>query len=188
MTPKRILVPHGHPAAASRSDKPAGAHADAARLRHLTDLPIDDDTGGDPKTDLIGSDLDVEIETLRRPEHIVGLAPMWPSGRRRRPPSPFDQALPPGRSVSAREPTALGGPKPLRVGGTARFVAIADMCWWQVFRGYDHAISRQIKHQIVALAGIRPVRVIHLVGVIWSGQVRLPRRRRRMRGLAQGAG
>ena len=173
MTPKRIFILDGHPAAKSLTRSLAEAYGDAARAAghevrtaHLHDLAFDPDYGfgGYENVKPLEPALERFLEDLEWAEHVVIAAPMWWGGLPAKLKGLFDRALLPGRTFDTRNTNAMGMPSPMLGGRTGRVILTSDTPGWFMRIAYGSALIRQLRGQILGFIGIRPARVSWLAG------------------------
>ena len=190
MTPKRIFILNGHPAAASLNRALAETYADAAReaghevrVTHLNDLSFDADYGfsGYVNQKPLEPAIEEVLENIEWSEHMVLTTPMWWGGLPGKLKGLFDRILLPGRAFSTRETNWLGFPSPMLGGRTGRVIMTSDTPNWFMRWIYHNAILRQLRDQILGFVGIKPARMTHFSGAshpkpglveTWMAQVR----------------
>ncbi|WP_321501023.1 NAD(P)H-dependent oxidoreductase [Breoghania sp.] len=169
---KRIFVLDGHPCVATLSHHLATSYAEAAeaaghevRMLNLSALSFDIDQQSNYR-DLkpLEPDLAAVIDNLEWADHIVISTPMWWGGLPARLKGLLDRALLPGRAFSTRETTALGMPKPMLAGRTARMIVTSDTPGWFFRLIYKSALVVQMKRQVFDLIGLKPSRFTLLAG------------------------
>lgn len=190
MTPKRIFILNGHPAAASLNRALAETYADAAReaghevrVTHLNDLSFDADYGfsGYVNQKPLEPAIEEVLENIEWSEHMVLTTPMWWGGLPGKLKGLFDRILLPGRAFSTRETNWLGFPSPMLGGRTGRVIMTSDTPNWFMRWIYHNAMLRQLRDQILGFVGIKPARMTHFSGAshpkpglvdTWMAQVR----------------
>lgn len=171
--PKRIFIINGHPGQTSLSRHFAETYADAARqaghdirLTHLHDIQFDPDFefGSYENWKPLEPQLESVLGNLEWAEHIVVATPMWWGSLPAKLKGLIDRAFLPGRTFDTRNTTAIGLPRPLLAGRTARVIVTSDTPGWFFRLAHGNAMLRQIRHQIFGLVGIKPTRTTHLSG------------------------
>ncbi|MEM9970870.1 MAG: NAD(P)H-dependent oxidoreductase [Pseudomonadota bacterium] len=164
MAGKRIVILNGHPADASLSRSFATAYADACpadiRLHHLSEMDFDMDYGvaGYDGAKPLEPILERALQDIEWCEHFVLTTPMWWGGVPGKLKGFFDRVLMPGRTFDTRNANAIGLPKPMLTGRSARVIITADTPSFFLRLAYGNAIRRQIKGQILGFVGFKPVR------------------------------
>ena len=167
---KRIFVLNGHPAKTSLSRTLSEHYARSAknaghdiRIAHLDDLQFDSDFGfgGYSETKPLEPSLRSFLDNLEWAEHIVISTPMWWGGLPAKLKGLIDRTFLPGKTFDTRNKTAIGFPKPMLEGRTARVIITSDTPGWLMSICYGNALFRQIKHQIMGFVGIKPTRFSH---------------------------
>ena len=173
MTPKRIYILNGHPAATSLNRTLAEAYGAAARaaghevrLTHLHDLAFDMDYGygGYETIKPLEAGLEQVLDDLGWAEHVVLTTPMWWGGLPAKLKGLFDRALLPGRAFDTRNTDWIGMPAPMLSGRTGRVIVTSDTPGWFMRWIYRNAMLRQVQDQILGFVGIKPARMTHFSG------------------------
>ncbi|CTQ51061.1 NAD(P)H-dependent oxidoreductase [Jannaschia donghaensis] len=166
MTPKRIFILDGHPAAQSLSRGLLQTYADRARaaghevrIAHLHDLTFDPDFGAGNYENWkpLEPDLEHVLAQIEWSEHLVLAFPLWWGAMPARLKGVFDRAFLPGRAFDTRV-TKMGMPTPMLGGRTARVIVTSDTPIWFLRLVYGNAVLRQTRGQILGFAGIKPTR------------------------------
>lgn len=164
---KNILVVDAHPGTHSISRQWALAYAAAAghaghavRVLHLAEMEFDTDFGeGDYKHHKpLEPVLEEALGDFEWADHIVMAFPMWWGSLPAKLKGLFDRAFLPGRTFDTRNKTALGLPKPLLTGKTARIMFTSDTPGLFQRLVYRNALQNQVRNQIFGFVGIKPVR------------------------------
>ncbi len=164
---KRILVLDGHPASTSLSKTLAETYAETAkdegndlRMWHLSAMDFDPnhDAGGYADNKPLEPVLQSFLVDLEWSEHFVLCTPMWWGSLPAKLKGLIDRAFIPGRTFSTRETTAIGLPKPMLTGRTARVILTADTPGYFLRIAYGNAIINQLRGQILGFVGFKPVR------------------------------
>jgi putative NADPH-quinone reductase len=167
MAPRRLLILDGHPAPKSLSRTMAEAYRAGAReaghetrLWHVSDMAFDPDhdAGGYASSKPLEPVLERFLDDLEWCGHLTLCAPLWWGSLPAKLKGLIDRAFVPGRTFSTRETTALGLPKPLLSGRSARVVMSADTPGWFLRLAYGDAVKRQLRGQVLGFVGFRPVR------------------------------
>jgi len=167
MTPKRVLVLHGHPGRASLCKSLTQTYAKSARAaghdvrEHdlgLMNFDMDFGDGGYENPKPLEPELEVFVSDLEWAEHFALSTPLWWGAIPAKLKGLFDRTLLPGRSFDTRNTTALGVPKPMMTGKTARVFLTADTPAFLLRLLYGDAIKKIISRQILGFVGIKPVR------------------------------
>ena len=167
MTRKRILVLDGHPAERSLSQLFASTYATAARaaghevrVQHLSAMEFDTDFGGGGYTHSkpLEPELKAVADDLAWCNHFVVIAPMWWGGLPAKLKGLFDRVLLPGFAFNTRETNAVGMPKPMLQGRSARVIFTSDTPGWLFRLMYGRALVRQTRGQILHFIGMKPAR------------------------------
>lgn len=167
MTPKRILVLHGHPGDASLCKALTQSYAQAARdaghdvrEHDLGQLNFDMDFGGGGYTHFkpLEPELEVFASDLEWAQHIALSTPLWWGAIPAKLKGLFDRTLLPGRSFDTRNTTLMGLPKPMLQGKTARVFLTADTPAFLLRLMYGDAVKKVISRQILGFVGIKPTR------------------------------
>ena len=155
MTPKRIFVLDGHPAASSLTRSLAESYANAARgaghqvrLTHLHDLEFDPDYGfgGYVNQKPLEPGLEQVLQDIEWAEHVVMATPVWWGGFPAKLKGLIDRAFLPGRTFDTRKTTAIGLP--------AHRPGIRGHAGWLRFRRRVRRLSPPFRPQAASL-GIR---------------------------------
>lgn len=172
MTPKRIFILNGHPAATSLSRTLAETYAGAARaaghdvrIAHLHDLNFDPDYeyAGYATQKPLEPQLEQVLTDIEWSQHMVLTTPMWWGGLPAKLKGLFDRTLLPGRTFDTRTTTAMGLPAPMLAGRTGRVFMTSDTPGWIMGLFYRSAMLRQVRDQILGFVGIKS-RVTHFSG------------------------
>ena len=173
MTPKRIFILDGHPAAMSLSRTFAETYAQAAadaghevRQLHLHDVQFDPDYefGGYGNWKPLEPALEQVIEHLKWSEHLVLTMPMWWGGMPAKLKGLIDRAFLPGITFDTRSTTWIGMPLPLMTGRSARVIVTSDTPGWFLRLRYRNAILHQLRGQVFGFVGIKPTRFTYFSG------------------------
>lgn len=173
MTPRRIFILNGHPAAESLNRTLAEQYADAAqaaghevRITHLQDLNFDADFefAGYAKLKPLEPGLEQVLNDIEWSEHVVLTTPMWWGGLPAKLKGLFDRVLLPGRAFNTRETDWMGMPSPMLGGRTGRVFMTSDTPGWFMRWIYHNAMLRQLRDQILGFVGIKPARITHFSG------------------------
>lgn len=170
MSPKRIFVLNGHPAASSLSKSLAEAYAGGAkaaghevRIMNLHDLDFDMDHGfaGYSEHKPLEPDLKIFQENIEWSQHVVMTTPMWWGGLPAKLKGLIDRTFLPGWAFDTRK-TKMGMPLPLLTGRSARAIVTSDTPDFFFGLFYRKALLRQIKGQIFQFTGMKPTKITHL--------------------------
>ncbi|WP_197916764.1 NAD(P)H-dependent oxidoreductase [Thiosulfatihalobacter marinus] len=173
MTPKRIFVLDGHPAASSLTRSLAESYANAARgaghqvrLTHLHDLEFDPDYGfgGYVNQKPLEPGLEQVLQDIEWAEHVVMATPVWWGGFPAKLKGLIDRAFLPGRTFDTRKTTAIGLPAPLLTGRTGRVLMLSDTPNWVFRLFYRNALMVQLRGQVLGFVGIRPLKITQFAG------------------------
>ena len=173
MTPKRIFVLDGHPAASSLTRSLAESYANAARgaghqvrLTHLHDLEFDPDYGfgGYVNQKPLEPGLEQVLQDIEWAEHVVMATPVWWGGFPAQLKGLIDRAFLPGRTFDTRKTTAIGLPAPLLTGRTGRVLMLSDTPNWVFRLFYRNALMVQLRGQVLGFVGIRPLKITQFAG------------------------
>lgn len=164
---ERIFILNGHPGPSSITRQATARYAEAAeaaghavRLSQLSDLSFDIDRGiaGYDSVKPMEPVLEEALENLEWCSHFVLAFPLWWGGPPAKLKGWIDRVLVPGRTFSTEESTAIGLPKPLLTGRSARVLITSDTPRSFLRLAYGDAVLRQMRGQILGFVGFRPVR------------------------------
>lgn len=167
MTIRKILILNGHSAETSLSSALTKAYAEAAqgaghkiRQQAIFNMQFDMDFGaGSYKVAKpLEPDLEKFLKDLEWADHLVMSTPMWWGSLPAKLKGLFDRALIPGRTFDTRQANALGLPKPLLTGKTARVLLTSDTPPFLLWLFYGNAIKKTLRRQILGFVGITPTR------------------------------
>ncbi|MGL4488438.1 MAG: NAD(P)H-dependent oxidoreductase [Rhizobiaceae bacterium] len=173
MNSKRIFILNGHPGQGTLSRTFAEAYAKAAssrghsvRIAHLAELEFDMDFGhgGYENWKPLEPALEKVLTDIEWSEHLVLATPMWWGGLPAKLKGLIDRAFLPGRTFDTRNTTAVGLPKPLLTGRSARVIVTTDTPGWFLRLAYKNALTHQLGGQILRFVGFKPARFTYLVG------------------------
>ncbi|MEM8974871.1 MAG: NAD(P)H-dependent oxidoreductase [Pseudomonadota bacterium] len=173
MTPKRIFILNGHPAASSLNRTLAESYAQAARdaghevrLTNLHDLNFDPDFGfgGYDNFKPLEPELEQVLADMEWSEHVVVTTPMWWGGLPAKLKGLFDRALLPGRTFNTRKTDWMGMPTPMLSGRSGRMIVTSDTPGWFMRWVYHNAMLRQLRDQILGFVGIKPAKITYFAG------------------------
>lgn len=173
MTPKRIFILNGHPAASSLNRTLAESYAQAARdaghevrLTNLHDLNFDPDFGfgGYDNVKPLEPELEQVLADMEWSEHVVVTTPMWWGGLPAKLKGLFDRALLPGRTFNTRKTDWMGMPTPMLSGRSGRMIVTSDTPGWFMRWVYHNAMLRQLRDQILGFVGIKPAKITYFAG------------------------
>ncbi len=167
MTIRKILILNGHSAEASLSAALTQAYAEAAqkaghevRQHAVSAMQFDMDFGaGSYKVAKpLEPDLEAFLKDLEWADHLVMSTPMWWGSLPAKLKGLFDRAFIPGRTFDTRQTNALGLPKPMLTGKTARVLMTSDTPPLLLWLFYGDAIKKTLRRQILGFVGITPTR------------------------------
>ncbi len=170
---KRLFILNGNPAAQSlcralseRYAEAAGTAGHTVTLLHLHDLSFDADYGfsGYSEHKPLERDLETVMQAIENCDHFVLVTPMWWGGLPAKLKGLFDRAFLPGKAFDTRNTTALGLPKPLLVGRSARVIVTSDTPRLFFALLYRNALLHQVRGQILAFVGFKPTKVSFFSG------------------------
>ncbi len=174
---ERVLVLDGNPGKHSFCRAMAEAYTAGARdmgkevrLLHLSEMRFDPDMGeGYASTKAVEPDLEIFQLALEWCQHLVIVQPLWWGMMPAKLKGLFDRALLPGFAFSYDTSSPM--PKKLMKGRSAEVLVTADTPVWFLHLVYRAGYYRALKHQVLGLCGISPVR-FHTFAMVRSSDHR----------------
>lgn len=167
MSSKKIILINGHPGRSSLSKSLCNSYQNSAsrsghsvRYHDLSEMVFDADYGqsGYENPKPLEPDLDKLLSDIEWADHIVLATPLWWGAIPAKLKGAFDRAFLPGRAFDTRNRNALGVPKPMLTGKTARVLLTSDTPSFFLRLFYGNAIKKIISRQILGFVGVKPTR------------------------------
>ncbi|MEM9759470.1 MAG: NAD(P)H-dependent oxidoreductase [Pseudomonadota bacterium] len=194
---ERILLINGHPGETNLSRQLLDRYFEAAttagkevRRHNLAEMQFDVDFGQSDyqRSKPLEPVLQALIDDLVWSQHVVLASPLWWGGLPAKLKGLFDRILLPGHAFDPRNRNILGAPAPLLKGRTARLILTADTARWELRWFYGDGILKQLRRQVFAFVGIRPMHLSYFGPVEDADGARIQGWEREMERLGSVAG
>lgn len=167
MSTRKIILINGHPGQSSLNKSLAETYRQSAEARghevryhdiSAMEFDMDYGEGGYANPKPLEPVLEALLSDLEWADHVVLTSPLWWGAMPAKLKGALDRALKPGRAFDTRNTTAVGFPKPMLKGKTARVLMTSDTPAVLLWLMYGNAIKKIFARQIFGFVGIHPTR------------------------------